>query len=378
MKKLFFAIAVLCLCQTEVWAQKGGGNKGGARGQNTAPDSVENRVQPGVTLYGRLDAEINYQTNQDTGRVDANGVPITGSLWSMPGNMWGTSFVGIRGTENLGNGLTVSFNLESGFATGDGNVNGGTTLWNRRSLIGVSGGFGTIKLGRDLTLPSDIVFAIDPTGQQAMGTATLAKGRNWPQTSNQIQYITPEVKGFSAVAVYGFGEVAGAMRDSSSYGAALMYKNNGLELRGMYDVAYDPNGQLSSVFQYSKEYTAGGTWTIDNLKLFAGYQYQTAPDMVASRGNPDKAQQFWLGAQYQILSNLTLIPAVFHSKLNQDTGSASLFMLGANYNLSKQTILFASVGTLRNSALSSFAIEVGDSVVGVNQSAFYAGVSQSF
>ena len=292
--------------------------------------------------------------------------------------MWGTSFIGFKGTEDLGRGLKVSFNLESGFASGNGVVNGGKTLWNRRSLIGLSGDFGTIKLGRDLTLPSDMVFTLDPTGQQAMGTATLAKGRNWPQTSNQIQYRTPEVNGFSAVGVYGFGEAAGSMRSGSSYGAALAYKKDDVELRAMYDVAFDPSGQLSSVFQYSKEYTAGGTWTLDKLKLFAGYQYQTAPDMVASVGNPDKAKQFWLGAQYQLLPNLTLIPAIFHTKLNQNTGDASLFMLGANYHLSKQTILFASVGTLRNSALSSFAIEVGNSAVGVNQSAFYAGVSQSF
>jgi len=353
-RKNLFTITVLSMCATQANAQSS------------------------VTAYGRIDAEVNYQTNQNTGRVDSNGVPITGSLWSMPGNMWGTSFFGFKGVENLGGGLKVSFNLESGFATGDGAVNGGVAFWNRRSLIGLSGDFGTIKLGRDLTLPSDIVFSLDPTGQQAMGTATLAKGRNWPQTNNQIQYLTPEINGFSAVGVYGFGEVAGSTQKSSSYGAALAYKNNGAELRAMYDVAYDPSGQLSSVFQYSKEYTVGGSWTLDNLKLFAGYQYQTAPDMVTSIGNPDKAQQFWLGAQYQIAPNLTLIPAVFYSKLNQNTGNASLFMLGANYNLSKQTILFASIGTLRNSPLSSFAIEVGNSVVGVNQSAFYAGVSQAF
>jgi predicted porin len=168
------------------------------------------------------------------------------------------------------------------------------------------------------------------------------------------------------------------MRRGCIYGAAVANKNIGIELRAMYDVAYDSTGQLSSLFQYSKEYTAGGTWKLDNLKLFAGYQHQTAPDMVASIGNPDKANLFWLGAQYQITPALTLIPAVFHTELNQDTGGASLFMLGANYHLSKRTILFASVGTLRNSALSSFAIEVGDSAVGVNQSAFYTGVSYAF
>lgn len=335
-------------------------------------------AQSSVTLYGRVDAEVNYQTNQDTGRVDANGVAITGSQWSAPGNTWGTSYLGFKGTEDLGGGLKANFNLESGFATGKGVVNGGTALWNRRALVGLSGGFGALKLGRDLTLPSDVVWSLDPTGQQALGTATLAKGRNWPQTSNQIQYITPKFDGFSAIGVYGFGEAAGSMKSSSSNGIALSYNKNGVELKVMYDVAYDPSGQLSSLFQYSKEWTAGGTLTLDNWKLFAGYQTQLAPDMVASYGNPDKANQFWLGANYQLSPALKLIAAAYHTDLNQNTGEAGLYMLGANYSLSKQTILFASVGTLRNSSLSSFAIEVGTSAVGVNQSAFYTGISQSF
>jgi predicted porin len=75
---------------------------------------------------------------------------------------------------------------------------------------------------------------------------------------------------------------------------------------------------------------------------------------------------------------LTLIGAGYHVNLNQNTGSANLFMIGANYNLSKLTLLYASLGTLHNSAMTSFAIETGNSAPGVNQNAFYTGVSHSF
>lgn len=334
-------------------------------------------AQTNVTVYGRVDAEVNYQTNQLTGS-SSNGTPTTGSQWNAPGNMWGTSFFGFKGSEDLGGGLKALFDLESGFATGNGEVNGGTGIWSRRSYVGVAGDFGTLKLGRDLTLPSDVVWSLDPTGQQAMGTATLAKGRNWPQTSDQVQYVSPDFNGFSGIAMYGFGGVAGSTQDSSSSGVELGYSKDGIEFKVMYDVQYDPSGQLSSLFQYSKEYTAGGTWTVSDWKFFAGYQSQDAPDMVASYGNPNKATQYWLGANYKITPNLVLIPAAYHVELNQNSGGASLFMLGANYYLSKRTIVFASVGSLKNSALTSFAVEVGTSAVGVNQSAFYSGVSYSF
>ncbi len=335
-------------------------------------------AQTSVTLYGRIAGEVNYQTNVNTGRVDGNGKAITGNQWNMPGNIWGTSIIGVKGTEYLGGGLTALFVLESGFAPGYGEVNEVGVLWNRSSFVGLSGQSGTLKLGRDLTLPSDMLYSLDPTGQQAMSTATLAKGRNWPQTNNQIQYISPEINGFSVIGVYGFGGVAGSMQSGSSNGVEVGYEKNGVLVRVMLDSAYDSSGKLSSLFQYSREITVGGALTFDKWKVFAGYQTQYAPDMVASFGHPDKAQQFWLGAQYKISPNLLLIPAVFHSKLNQNTGRATLAMLGANYSLSKNTVLFASVGTLRNSEYSSFAIEVGTNAVGVNQSAFYTGVSQSF
>jgi predicted porin len=180
------------------------------------------------------------------------------------------------------------------------------------------------------------------------------------------------------MAMVGFGGVPGSTQDGSSNALELGYNKDGIEFKVMVDVAYDPAGQLSTLFQYSREYTAGGTLTLADWKLFAGYQSQSAPDMVVSYGNPNKATQYWLGANYKVTPNLVLIPAAYHVDLNQNIGGASLFMLGANYYLSKHTIVFASVGTLKNSALSSFAIEVGTSAIGVNQDAFYTGVSHSF
>jgi predicted porin len=340
--------------------------------------SVDATAQSTVTIYGRIVAGINYQSNQNTGRVDASGTPINGGVWSAGGNEWGTSFFGFTGDEDLGGGLKANFTLENGFSSANGVPNGGSGLWNRRSTVGFSGAFGTLKFGRDLALPSDVVWSMDPTGQQAMSTATLVKGRNWPITSNQIQYTTPSFNGFYAQGMVGLGGVAGSTKDSSSSAFLLAYTQAGLELKAMFDVANDPTGQYSSLFQYSKEFTVGGTYTLDNSKFFLGYQNLSAPAVAASLGNPDQASHFWLGINYTLTPALTLIGAGYHVNLNQNTGSANLFMVGTNYNLSKRTLLYASLGTLHNSALTSFAIETGNSAPGVNQSAFYTGVSHSF
>ncbi|MFC5474167.1 porin [Paraherbaspirillum soli] len=329
------------------------------------------QAQTNVTAYGRIDAGLNYQSNQVNAATGQRG-----GQWGIGGNEWGTSMFGFKGAEDLGGGLKAIFTLENGFDASNAQTNGGPSrIWSRRSLVGLSGGFGTVKLGRDLTLPSDIVWSLDPTGQQAMSTSTLVKGRNWPQTSNQIQYISPNMGGFTAQGAYGFGEVAGSTKKNSSGGVALSYVQPNYEIKAMYDVANDGNGKYSDLFTFSKELTIGGTVTIDKLKLFAGYENLSAPQVVAG---PDKANHFWLGANYQLTPALTLIGAAYHVKLNHNSGSANLFMLGTNYSLSKRTLLYASIGTVRNSAQTNFQVETGDSLPGANQNAFYTGISHSF
>lgn len=338
------------------------------------------QAQTNVTIYGRIDAGINYQSNQATttgGR---------GSKWGIDGNEWGTSMFGFKGNEDLGGGLKALFTLESGFDASNGQVNGGSGLWTRRSFVGLSGAAGTIKMGKDLAIQSDPIWALDPTGQQALSTATLVKQRNWPQTNNMVSYESPSFGGFTATVMHGFGEAAGSFtkgtgtvntNNGSRDGISLAYVQSNYELRAIYDVQRDTNGTFDDLYNNSKELTLGGTVTIDKLKLFAGYENLRAPAALA--GNPDRANHYWIGANYQITPALTLIGAAYHVNVNAGVGSANLFVVGGNYNLSKRTLLYATVGTVRNGANSDFAVEYGTGgIKGQNQNAFYTGISHSF
>lgn len=335
------------------------------------------QAQTSVTVYGRVVAGLNYQSNVDTGKVDASGNKVLGSKWSLDGNEWGTSMLGFKGSEDLGGGTRAFFTLESGFDASTGSVNSNSGLWTRRSYVGLSGAAGTLKLGKDMAIESDPMWALDPTGQQALSTATLVKGRNWQQTSNMISYASPELGGFSVTGMHGFGEQAGSFNRGSSDGIALAYVQPTYELRAIYDVQRDSNGGYSDLYQSSRELILGGTVTLDKLKLFAGFENLRAPNVIGA--NPDRANMVWLGANYQATAALTLIAAAYHTNVNKGVGSANLFMLGANYNLSKRTLLYATIGTLRNSANSSFAVEYGSGgIAGQNQNAFYTGISHSF
>ncbi|WP_240950576.1 porin [Collimonas pratensis] len=98
----------------------------------------------------------------------------------------------------------------------------------------------------------------------------------------------------------------------------------------------DTNGRYVDVYTASKDLIVGGTYTIDQPRMFAGYENISAPD-TAAPAVPDKLNHYWIGANYAVTPALTVIDGAFHAKLNHDAGSASLFMVGPNYNLSKRT-----------------------------------------
>ncbi|WP_428996017.1 porin [Paraburkholderia ferrariae] len=85
------------------------------------------RAQSSVTLYGVLDAGLLYTSRA----VNASGTNI-----------------GLRGTEDLGGGLSAIFDLESGIDVangGFGNSNG--NVFGRQAWIALNGGFGTLQAG---------------------------------------------------------------------------------------------------------------------------------------------------------------------------------------------------------------------------------------
>ena len=122
----------------------------------------------------------------------------------------GTSRVGFRGTEDLGGGMKANFLMEMGLRIDDGaapgvvGVNSGASggnLFGRNAWGGLSGGFGEVRLGRQV-LGSYGVFASSISAgssnglyDAATGTAPLIGGVRF---SNAIRYMSPDFGGFKA------------------------------------------------------------------------------------------------------------------------------------------------------------------------------------
>ena len=99
-----------------------------------------------VTLYGLVDYGFIY-THKD------NGVQSDDTLQMESGKYTG-SRVGIKGEEDLGNGVKAGFILENGFAADSGSMNVDSKLFDREAVLYLSGDAGMIKFGRMTRLTS--------------------------------------------------------------------------------------------------------------------------------------------------------------------------------------------------------------------------------
>jgi len=154
-------------------------------------------AQSSVTLYGRLDAGIEYMS----GIAKGSGSGST-SRWRAESGDWGTSLWGLKGSEDIGGGNKAIFHLEGSFNAMNGGLDGTGSIWDRWATVGFSNDdFGTLLLGRELSI-SNGLWDFDPLGQTSWSSGSLVRGRNWNKTSNNISYHSPSVYGFDVYGQY--------------------------------------------------------------------------------------------------------------------------------------------------------------------------------
>ena len=198
-------------------------------------------AQSTVTLFGGADLNVRSVTS---GTNKFTGMAQDGIY---------SSRFGVMGTEDLGGGLKAGFHFEGGM-----NPDVGTSAkfdFQRKSTIGLAGGFGEVRLGRDYTPLFTVAGIADPFGTNGVGssynmanaavlvetsisaqTAANAAGTfvtanrgniatvvpsavsaaavpasytladpNAVRANNSVAYYSPAFNGFSAALMYSFG-----------------------------------------------------------------------------------------------------------------------------------------------------------------------------
>jgi predicted porin len=152
-----------------------------------------------VDVYGRLNISIE----------DNNGNDVTPQVTDRQ------SFIGFKGSEDLGGGLKAIWQIESTISPGNSDGVGGATLAGRNSFVGLSGGFGTVLAGRHDTPYKLSTGRLDPFSDTVADYngdgGALGVGGKSPYTqlvhathdhrsNNAVAYISPNFSGFTLAA----------------------------------------------------------------------------------------------------------------------------------------------------------------------------------
>ncbi|WP_371867600.1 porin [Duganella guangzhouensis] len=317
----------------------------------------------GVSVYGTLDEGINY-IKSDNGPVKTQ--VMSGGEYS--------SKLGIYGSEDLGGGLKLEFNLESGFQADTGTQQD-TNLFNRASWVGLkSRELGTLRFGNQLaaSLPLFVdVFGVVNTNSVFtwVGAAAVQTSKGVGYNSDlgagattlltrvpkSVMYQTPRMAGLSGQFMYASNSTTGTgVPRASNQGGVVSYESYPFYLAASYNQVWSGAVTLTTGATpiYVRNDIPGLAVVYDHGDLVLSTSYMM---MVPKLEQDGLARIATLGA---------ILPRGRHtwrmSVVHRDTSgvrntagtevasSALGVMLGYDYDLSKRTSLYARVGTVRN------------------------------
>ncbi|MFM2120663.1 MAG: hypothetical protein RL722_2131 [Pseudomonadota bacterium] len=323
-------------------------------------------AQSSVTLFGIVDAAY--------GSVKANGVTVNG----MSNSGINSSRLGVRGTEDLGGGMSAGFHLEGALANDNGTPAG--LNFQRRSTISVMGGFGELRLGRDYTPTFWNLTVYDPFGtngvaQSRTPSMIAAAGltgntTNAVRANNSIGYFLPgNLGGINGQVMYAKGETAGNS-NSDYFGFRVGYTQGPIS-------AHVANGKTKGVTSATEvKYTNfAGSYDLGMVKLMAVFATE-------KNGAGDKLKGTEFGAVAPVGAGEVRF-AMNTYKLDGTPNKANQLGLGYVHNLSKRTAAYVQYASISNKgaatlAVSNNGLSAGAAAAGGKSTGYEVGVRHSF
>jgi predicted porin len=400
-------------------------------------------AQSSVTVYGKLYPFMQYDSY--SGRTQAPATVSTLSSRGAADNTGttkmqsGNSNIGFRGTEDLGGGMRAIFQLETTMAIENGAPGDAAKFWSRNSFVGLEGGWGTFKAGHfDSVFKEygDNISFLGVSSGTFMSTSNIMRkagfgtnnaSRFHERVENALRYDSPEIGGFQGAILYS--------NDSTNKTRIIADKNvKTLSLGVKYDA-----GPIFAALSYERAIDAfGGSVNAPSaLRNYITTTTGTAPNTVSTNSTTnghsvDTAIQadviYRINKEHQIefgvirknynedrdnnrntfknYNNMSYLFAfenkwtssfttagniVYSAKGNcslyggaacsTDGLAAWTYQIGGGYNLSRRTMLFASVAYVKNGASSKFARTTpadGALVAGTKQTIYGVGLSHRF
>jgi len=337
--------------------------------------AVTGAMADGATIYGTIEQTYNKTT------TTLDGSTIS-TKTGMGAYQMGQSFIGIKGSEDMSNGIKASYLYEFGLQSETT-----ATPTNRQSFVGLSGGFGAVRLGKQYSAGFNNAIAADPGGATgATGALYLApmtgyNGSEAPLRQDQaIQWDLPSfVPGLNVTITKVWGSANSAPdNDSSSTetdgvktgdgtGVAINYtsgplyvgfttdsvKNTGIAF-GMNDDSVAAVAGTSAAVAASTNTIIAASETEKNKLTTSTVTYDLGMAKVGYSKTKMSVGSESLSTSMTSISVPLGAVSVFYSSSNGDitsgatTGTTSLkgSQYGINYPMSKRTVAYMHAGRL--------------------------------
>lgn len=322
------------------------------------------QAETSVTLYGLIDTGIGYnrvEMRDSAGdKQKATRVGFIGGVQS--GSRWG-----LRGSEDLGDGLRAVFVLESGFGSGNGDSLQGGRLFGRQATVGLaSDSWGHFDLGRQTNIASKYFADIDSFGG-SFDQANIGMGissTNTVRYDNMAMYQTPSFSGFQFGIGYSFNtndkDITNNNWRTSNNDRALTtglhYANGPLTVALSYDSINTSNVRNDDVTP--RVYAIGAAYDFDVVKLSLAYGRtengwigglnasgmkenfdNTVPAIEVDDGF--RANSYLVGLSAPIGAASKVFGSWQRVSVNREGETMNVYSLGYTYDLSKRTNLYA-------------------------------------
>lgn len=321
-------------------------------------------AQSSVTVYGIVDLTMErVQANNHNLVVDGDLLVAKQDSYSSTRQTANSSYIGFKGTEDLGNGLKALFQIETGF-----NPDAATTssIGSRDSYVGLTGGFGTVLMGT-LTHPVRAFGAKHDYNPGATGigfTGAIFGELNGAKTGtddrakNIVAYVSPSFSGVSLTGAFIAGENRNQKSEYDAYPYSVKEKNQ-YQLAAQY-----ANGPVFVGVGYHvvKDYTdvPGGTSSKDfkDIRLMGQFDFGQGTSISAlwdRQGVSDGAAALSKRSAWSVGARHAMGPHAIHAayaKANDqadvDDSGAKMWTVGYEYSLSKRTMVKAYYANLKN------------------------------
>ncbi len=341
-------------------------------------------AQSSITLFGYVDAAYGFQTWKNK----SEGVKVHQS--GLFNGIWNSNAWGIKGKEDLGQGLTASFELESGFNVLNGSTS--SSHYFKTAWVGLSSNeWGRVRMGRVgnaiQEYASFIAGISDEENFADIENIFSAAGSN--KANNTIVYKSPTFSGVDFSVGYSFDTngSSGTSNDEKIklITSAIGYSKGPLTLSLGYDrlhssawaknvhswvavagyelksvslgaaVGQDINGRQSLLSSYlsNPAFATWGSGYVPDFKTTGLTFNATVPV-----GTAASVMVGWSGSRAS---------SGFHNAYNLDKRQQNIYSAGYTYNLSKRTSFYVIA-----------AYATGFAFQNVTAQQMFAGLDHSF